>query len=1123
MSNVINWQEWNIPLQRFETHTATNQPELDVTYNINGVNLSEFTSLFNTGLSEDTPLPERSVGSANGPQHEYTTNAGYIWPYVFRRNTSNRHFFKRPNATVNKIKIKWNATDALKTLSAFGGIHTLQSFIESNDSIIFKTDTLEARMVNYSIYGDAPRPYGMLDERVDPDTGHMVKYWKPESDGIFWNSITIRVKDLINDNYKEFTMAARTLPYGYSVTYNPRVYVTFIVLNDFNPKYSYDDGYIYNTKVIQKYNDEYRYDNQKGKFIYPIFGFFNDVWITTLNSSDIHVQMYGTHGISSESPYDYLLERIFAEIDTSTGRAINRWGDITLYNDWETPQLNVTVTGDYVVDNCTDMYLDYYYVPVSYNNDSGSYEYYISGCTLGEIPPVPDPDPEDFDPDVKYPDEPDNVQNLPTPHTPQDTTGLEEYLKGYKDGQVGNSNYQTEEATNSDSIDGLNGDTSVIQINAKRSFDYDCYALTYAQVGSMRNDIDSMVGCNWVKVLLALDSSYSAANVIDRVIELPFSPTYLGSIINTIQSSPRYGAAALCREPVRVTDTAKHKQLINNSAGVSNVVDLAYETIGESVTLPANIRHPFKGTIKYYTRLLSRYAEVDYGSKTLTRIFGSFLDFTDVNYKLVLPQGESYILDPNLLFRDSNGGYTNTAVISIKGFIDLQTGDMLINVTCNNEYIIQTTINMAVERKLNGKDSAAEVRNVATAIKDAASLGLMMAGSPSIVGTNTHTLGANAPAKSYEWGKKANGNTNYRTGYDPNHIFTGLSGSSGNVEYNSISAQGIANGIFDTLGATGNAAIGARSVDYTAAVNNGSTKLIANQLPYIVYDYPEIMIPSQGPYSYPGPWDFTFNYFTERGLPAATTKIGKGYNQYGLVTNVDLNWTYSWSHNEIQGFKEDLIKGFHIYNESNIYRNPRDIYSEIFQNPSRYKYSTEEPGYVEEETSQGYEHTDTIVLVNVVSNWEKYIDRFCSNNIVYSLQGGFNIAYECTPYRDMNIDTPVVDISSEVFTHQNTAIWNGRIYRVTSVDYMPGHIVRLYLQEDYITTWFYFSVVEGIITRSTSYGISDMMDQYPRTVKRKVKKVVYDSMRANLGSSYVVQSSTGHSDAPSSNQNTEEE
>lgn len=1114
MSNVINWQEWNIPLQRFETHTAYNQPELEVTYNINGVNLSEFTSLFNTGLSEDTPLPERSVGSANGPQHEYTTNAGYIWPYVFRRNTSNRHFFKAPNSRTNKIKIKWIATDALKTLSAFGGIHSLQSFIESNDSIIFKTDTLEARMVNYSIYGDAPRAYGMLSERVDPETGHMVKYWKPESNGIFWNSITIRVTDLINNNFKEFTLPSRTLPYGYSVTLDPAVYITFIVLNNFNPKYSYDDGYIYNTKVIQKYNDEYRYDNQKGKFIYPIFGFFNTTWITTLNSSDIHVQNYGSYGISSESPYDYLLERIFAEIDTSTGHAINRWGDVTVYNDWSEPQLTQTVSGSTIVDNCSDMYLDYYYVPVAYNNDSGSYEYYISGCTLGEIPPTPDPDPENFDPDVKYPDDPANVQNLPIPQTPQDTSGLEEYLKGYKDGQVGTSNYQTEEATNSDSLDGLNGDTSVIQINTKRSFDYDCYALTNSQVAEMRDDIDSMVGCNFVKILLALDKSYSAANVIDRVIELPFSPTFLGSIINTIRSSPCYGDAVLCREPVPVTDSTKHKKLIDASAGVTDVVDLAYDTIGQTPTLPATVRMPLSGVIKYYTRLLSRYAEVDYGTKTLTRIFGSFLDFTDVNYKLVLPQGESYVLDPNLLFRDSNGGYTNTAELSIKGFIDLQTGDMLLNITCNNELIIQTTINMAVERKLNGKDSAAEVRNVANAIKDAASLGLLMAGGPTGTSIESNMLGASGVPKSFDWGKSELGRQRYRTSYAPYSMNMFLSGTEGNTSYRSFSSQGIANGLFDTVESTGNAAIGARSVDYTSAVNNGSTKLIANQLPYIIYDYPEIMIPSQGPYSYPGPWDFTFNYFTERGLPAATTKIGKGYNQYGLVTNVDLNWTYSWSHNEIQGFKEDLIKGFHIYNESNIYRNPRDVYNEIFQNPNRYKYSTEQPGYVEEETSQGYEHTDTIVLVNVVSSWEKYIDRFCSNNLVYSLQGGFNIAYECTPYRDMNIDTPVVDISSEVFTHQNTAIWNGRIYRVTSVDYMPGHIVRLYLQEDYITTWFYFSVVEGIITRSTSYGISDMMDQYPRTVKRKVKKVVYDSMRANLGSSYIVQSSTGHVDAP---------
>ena len=1121
MSNVINWFERNIETREWVEHTAVNQPEMDVTYEVNNTELSGFTSLYNTGLDEQTVLPARG-GSSNGPQHEYTFNNGYIWPYVFRRNTNNRHYFKAPSTLENKVVIRFNATPVIQLLTRFGGnrYSTDEQLLQSDDAVIFRTDTLEARLHSFSIRGNSGRQYYKLSERRDPETQEYIKYWEDEGNGgLFWLGCEVKVIDRINGNSKIIQLIARNLPYGYSDVYYPYIYVTFVVLNNFNPKYSYNDGNIYNTKVIQKYNGEYRFDNQEGQFIYPIFFMGSGHFVTTFsNNNEYHIQEYGHFNPNEWAPWRNLLQDMFAHINVNDGFAINYAPDLYLHNDWTTPQQNVTVSGSTCVDNCRDMLIDYYYVPVAYNNDSGSYEYYISGITLGEIPPEPEPpepDPEGFDPEVNYPDDPESVQNLPTPETPQDTSSLEEYLKGYKDGLVEASNYQTEEATNSDSVDGLNGDTSVIQINTKRSFDYDCYALTNTQVAEMRDDIDSMVGCNWVKVLLALDKSYSAANVIDRVIELPFSPTYLGSIINTIRSSPCYGDAVLCREPVNVSDAAKHKKLIDASAGVTDVVDLAYDTIGVTPTLPGTVKMPFSGVIKYYTRLLSRYAEVDYGSKTLTRIFGSFLDFTDVNYKLVLPQGESYILDTNLIFRDSNGNYTNTAIISIKGFIDLQTGDMLINITCNSELIIQTTINMAVERKLNGKDSASEVRNVANAIKDAASLGIMAAGSPSNTSIDTHSLGANAPAKSYEWGTKSNSNTRYRTGYDPNGIYIGVSGTSGNTDFRSLSSQGIANGIFDTVESAGNAAIGVRSVDYTSAVNNGTTKLIANQLPYIIYDYPEIMIPSQGQYSYPGPWGFTFNYFAERGLPAATTKIGKGFNQYGLITNVNLFGTYSWSHNELQGFKEDLMKGFHIYNEDNIYRDQKYIYINLYHNPNRYKYSPNPPGYIQEETNQGYEHTDSIVLINVFSNWEKYIDRFCDNNISKSIQGGyFYIAYECTPYRDINIDQPVIDISSNIFTHQNTAIWNGRVYRVSSVDYMPGHIVRLYLQEDYITTWFYFGVVEGIITRSSSYGISDMMDQYPRTVKRKVKKVVYDSMRANLGSSYIVQSSTGHVDAP---------
>lgn len=1090
MSNVINWIERDTENGTWVEHTAQNQPELDVTYEINNTELSGFTSLYNTGIQEGTTLPARG-GSSNGAQHEYTFNNSYIWPYVFRRNTSNRHYFKTPSSLENKVKIKYHPYQAIHLLTRFGGSKytTDEQLLASDDAVIFRTDTLEARLNSFSIRGNAFRTYYKLDERLDPNTGDYVKYWREESNGIFWLGCTVKVIDRINSNEKVIDLIARNLPYGYSEVSDPIIYITFIVLNNFNPKYSYDDGEIYNTKVIQKYNDEYRYDNQEGQFIYPIFGMFSGDYVTTFSGNDYHVQEYKHFNPNLWSPKDNLLEEMFANINVNNGFAINYAPDIYLHNDWSTPQQNVTVSGSDCVDNTHDMYLDYYYVPVAYNNDSGSYEYYISGITLGEIPPEPpepDPTPEDFDPEVNYPDTPEDIQNTPTPETPQDTSDLLEALKGYIDGQLANGNFDNEDHKASDTTDGTNG-LSLGVINSTHYSDFNVYVLNRPEAYDMQRLIGHMITGDVGEMLLSFNGNFAPEDVIIRVIELPFSKKYIDSVLDsTAETMPAYNDVGLCYEAstVNVQDFIESKAKF--LGGAAN--DFMTFLNASGATVNGKLYIPGHGNAHWYKQTMNRFVAIDYKSVTVKRIFGNYLDYTDVKYKILLPQGDIVNVDPNLLFRGSNSSLRDESVVSIKGLLDLESGVMLLTIYINDDMFYQTSLDMGVERSLYGKSYANALRGIMKGITASAQIMMSLAagaaggsifantkmypasesvmqtkGAANVYGENGNVL------RSINYNDDPITRTTTRTNYDP--AIVKAIGPVGDL----VSAYNDLQGNY---------------VEYSHGKPSEEAKLIANQIPQFIYEYPEIMIPKQGPYSYPGPWDYTFNYFDEVGMMAATTKIGKGFNKFGTITNVDLNWSYSWSHEELEGYKKALLNGFYIHDEDHIYRSPGQVYGELFDNPDRYIYSPNPPGYIQGQgMSQGYENTNSIVLLNVFSNWEKYIDRFHPDNLNESIQGGhYYICYECTPYRDMNIDNPIIDISSEIYTHQNTAIWNGRIYRVVNVDYLQGHIVRLYLQEDYITTWFYFGVVEGIITRSTSYGIGDMADKYPKTVRRIVKK-----------------------------------
>lgn len=98
--------------------------------------------------------------------------------------------------------------------------------------------------------------------------------------------------------------------------------------------------------------------------------------------------------------------------------------------------------------------------------------------------------------------------------------------------------------------------------------------------------------------------------------------------------------------------------------------------------------------VHYYNRTTKKFYQLNLGSLTLQKVFDNYLDYTDTVYKLNLPYGAGVVeLDPNLLFDYGRV----TAVINIKGYLDIDTGFMVIKVLLNNQLYYETSINVAVD------------------------------------------------------------------------------------------------------------------------------------------------------------------------------------------------------------------------------------------------------------------------------------------------------------------------------------------------------------------------------------------------------------------------------------------
>ena len=798
-------------------------------------------------------------------------------------------------------------------------------------------------------------------------------------------------------------------------------------------------------------------------------------------------------------------------------------------------------------------------------------------------PDDPEDEPEEYEGEPNIPELPeDPSEQPPTPPTPTPQDFLDA-ITGYIDGKEGESNLANEEERDSDVEEPYNGRTN-LNVVAQCGSNWNLILGNLDTIADLKDRLLQVLGSDFDKALLLVDPSYQVENVINRIIQLPFTVTYIRDQLtamygNSIVSGcPCHNEIPLCSDlglingDQNVSAKEAYASLVANRLG-NTAADLTFQSgtfngIKAWFNLITGIVDPLQGTLNVATHFSPithtaitypivryRFVPINYGEVTFDKIFGNALDYTEVNYTLELPTGIKIALDPQLLFRNStDGSEADSVTLHVIGMLDLETGDILITVTANNDMIIQTTINVAMERSIYGKDQTQALRNIGTSIMDMvrisagmlpsmnysssefSSRGNVESGSGSISSTNSintregrsinnfqssHKTGTVTPTQYLQpYGNYASyDNNTYETWSDPTKSVNesrgmSINNNTANQETHSVTQnahvadtsvnskvmnRGLSAGpVIDIMkGATESLARSATGVPYvnlSSAQPGGAVRLLANQLPILHYDYPEIITP-RIIQSYYGPWDYEYKYEEEYGLNALTTKVGRGFNRYMSVTNIDMRWTYSWSHEEISGFTSSLLHGFYVYDEANIYPKP-SIWSSMFS--KKYIYD-EETGEATEDTVSLYpEQTDYITLLNIFSDYERYVDRLLLGST--STQGGnINYCYKCNLYKTENIDAPVIEVDQSIYTHQNTALWCGRVYHVVGVDYLPGHIVRLYLEEDYLTTWYYLTIVKGIIDRSTSYPINNLHNEFPKTVRRIYKKIIFDDLQDKLG------------------------
>ena len=476
-----------------------------------------------------------------------------------------------------------------------------------------------------------------------------------------------------------------------------------------------------------------------------------------------------------------------------------------------------------------------------------------------------------YNEDEKYPE--------PSADIPTDTPGYNEggTFTGYDN--IG-----------TDKTDGFNNWT-LQAMNANHTCNFSNYVGTESVIRELIDDIFSLTD-NGAKKLLALSSSWEPADVICRILELPFSNTWLFDASSFADAAPAIGDKVLTWQKMSFSTQSEYDEYMAFANGMTldewensrPSIFTGISSFGEIPKIGDNLY------IKYYKRAVQRFFNIPYGEKVIKRIYGDSDDFTDTKYILTLPGGESVELSPSQMFRNVDSGVSaKECTLKIDGIMDIDTGDVLINITANNNVILQTTINVAIERTAGEQSDTNQLRAIASTIGQlVGSIGTIALGSvlPSNSTVQFETGNRDAILHNVDQGRGIE--TNEKTQLSANRTMR--------RDYYSHPATGA---IGNTLKAVTNEDMFVKTQEVIGTGNvSGSVKIIGNQLPYLDIYYPIRQIPEG--------WKESRGYTTVSGV------AGQGYNRYSVVDYIIPNQS-----NMLEPEKNaliDILKGGYYLN-----------------------------------------------------------------------------------------------------------------------------------------------------------------------------------------------------------------
>lgn len=1158
----VAWKEYDINTLSMIRKVVSHQPTLRTyLYNSNEVLLDgNFSTMYGSEIEEFPYTGNIGNNRDSVIINDSSINYGVKLKVFGYGNGITTKYFRNdnPRDTINQAITKF----PIQKYDEQVGVYPVK---------IYETDTIEIS-VESVVKQSATGYTGYKLIRNYQGNNRVLDVYSPDYDSVYLSSLVhaayIKVYDktLGTDYTTEYycnNIAGSACRFGAPDSY---IYITLLCLDNYNPKFICDNinssGYARNLtnkgEMLQKVNGQSEYSSEPGTLSTVLVSFLTDYYtnnngykeyfslaswdIPNFNLDDVFKRMY-----DPSSPM---------KLDPSKASFPNRSTNVTY---WDMGGIATDIPQDYYVAVESNYQFNVDYIPeygfrimARFDDESG--RWHIGNVITDYAVPEPEPEPVPEHPPFPFEIPDDEFTQTPSPKNPKDS--IMDDIEGPIDGVSHTSNYLNEINTDSEWTDGLNGWTDQSTGVPILNHNYHCYIGSQSTISDLADAVIGFCTDDYMKTLACLTSSFTPDQLFTSIIELPYNLSMLN--ITTVNATPMLGHTHLARaeedvdwsnlssDPNKAVAEAFRTMLCGRmQISVNDFDDILNNNAG---LISASFRI---GQVQYYPVIQERLVKIPMGTKTIKKIFGNYLDYEMVSYKLQLPLGEIITIDPQLLFRDKYGNNTDQSDITIDGYIDVESGDMLIIVYINEDCFYQTTINVAIERSMFKEDVWRQSRTIAQGLSDIAKGIVTMAGAPTLssnIGSNTG-VDTGADATNFAGTKKndsAHNSLSYtntdsnsetltthqsgrfnprettalarwaptRTHTDRTSHSDTITGTSsrdiGRDTYSGTDARqfmrsnksAFAN---ETLNRTSRPLEGAlgiasgvvkiassgniKPIAMSVGQSAGSLKIIGNLLPIFIYEYPDIITPNRKDGD--GVWQMNYNYVMLNGLPSATLNIGIGYNKYGSISKIDNKRAPGITHSELSKLENALLGGFYINNDSNIYVQPSISWA---------PYTNVRVEGLDVNQNLYENNLEYVSLFTIDSGYEKYADKL----LITSVANSINNCYKCIVSENQEVENPEILVSAMYYTGQNYALYNGRCYKIMDVIFEIGNMCRFILQEDYLATWLNRVTVEGIIVRSSAYFNADIHDVTPMTSRRIMKKMVYTDSQQLLNNTHTI-------------------